>query len=325
MTNKCLNIGIWSVGKHALRNIFPAIALSPSIDLKGVYTRNKATRSTIAKAYQCEIFENKEQLLSSESIDAIYISSPNGTHYEQIKQCLENNKAVLVEKTALPSLYETKEIVALAKTRNLLVMEAFMYRFHCQFRRLKELLASEKYGKTLKVNCEFGFPHLAETDIRYSADLKGGALLDAGAYTLSASRNILGNQTVVKGAVIETEAEFTVDTKGFALLHSADASSAQCSWAFGGSYINEIRIWCEHAHLIVKRAFSKPPELDSEIEVWSNGDLVETVVTGPDNHFINMFEYFASQVFKQNQFELEELLYQSQIMEAIKNKAQFES
>jgi dTDP-3,4-didehydro-2,6-dideoxy-alpha-D-glucose 3-reductase len=169
-----LNIAVWTIGKHARRNILPAINNSESVNLIGILTRNIDVLSSQSKQYGCYAYNSSDELLQDSSVAAVYISSPNGLHYAQVKQCLLNNKHVIVEKSALVSLEETQEIIKLAKNKNLLVMEAFMFLYHQQFSDLKKMIESEKYGKTLFMEASFGFPHLSKENIRYSKELAGG-------------------------------------------------------------------------------------------------------------------------------------------------------
>jgi len=287
-----LNIAVWTVGEHARRNILPAINKSESVNLIGMFTRNIDVLTSQSKQYDCHAYNNSDELLADSNAQVVYISSPNAMHYEQVKQCLLNNKHVIVEKTALSSLEETQEIIDLAKSKSLVIMEAFMFLYHRQFSDLKELIESEKYGKMLFVEASFGFPHLSKNDIRYSKELAGGALNDAGAYTICAILNLLGSDSELIFSDLNTEDGYDVDTSGMAIFKK-DNIKAVCKWAMGGSYKNEIIIWCEKGHIIVDRAFSKPETYDSEIKITHNGRLVERIASRRDNHFVNMMNEFV--------------------------------
>jgi len=287
-----LNIAVWTVGEHARRNILPAINKSESVNLIGMFTRNIDVLTSQSKQYDCHAYNDSSELLLDSNVEAVYISSPNAMHYEQVKQCLLNNKHVIVEKSALSSLEETQEIIDLAKSKSLVIMEAFMFLYHRQFSDLKELIESEKYGKMLFVEASFGFPHLSINDIRYSKELAGGALNDAGAYTICAILNLLGSDSELIFSDLNTEDGYDVDTSGMAIFKK-DNIKAVCKWAMGGSYKNEIIIWCEKGHIIVDRAFSKPETYDSEIKIIHNGRLVERIASRRDNHFVNMMNEFV--------------------------------
>jgi dTDP-3,4-didehydro-2,6-dideoxy-alpha-D-glucose 3-reductase len=314
-----LNIAVWTVGEHARRNMLPAISMSESVNLVGMFTRNIDVLTSQSKQYDCHAYNDSSELLLDSNVEAVYISSPNAMHYEQVKQCLLNNKHVIVEKSALSSLEETQEIIDLAKSKSLVIMEAFMFLYHRQFSDLKELIESEKYGKMLFVEASFGFPHLSKDDIRYSKELAGGALSDAGAYTICAILDLLGPDSELVFSNLNTEDGYDVDTSGMAIFMKNDVK-AVCKWAMGGSYKNEINIWFEKGHVIVDRAFSKPEAYESKIRVKNNGKVIEEIASGEDNHFINMLKVFSNlstgRLLKGNA----NTLLQAEILNIIKTK-----
>jgi NDP-hexose-3-ketoreductase len=316
MIKRNINIACWSVGQHAVRNMLPAIAQCNDVSLAGIYTRNKSRSKEQSQLYGCRAYSQSIDLLKDHNVDAVYLSSPTGVHAAQIKECLNAGKSVLVEKTALSSLKETQVLTAMAKREGLVIMEAFMYRFHNQFKTLKELIESKKYGNVIKIDCEFGFPHLSPNDIRYKANLCGGATYDAGAYTLSAARYLLGEKAKLVWAKTIKLDEYEVDTGGHAILESTSCI-ANCTWAFGASYSNKIRIWCEEGHILCDRAFSKAPNYSSSIVIKQNGEVVENKDTGCDNHFVKLLSYFSN-ILLVGDYEQEyiELLEQSEIVES---------
>jgi len=320
MNTKKINIAVWSVGQHAIRNILPVLARSSYINLYGVYTRNREVMRSKAEEYKCIAFTDETSFLLNDDVDAVYISSPNSLHYEQIKASLLHNKHVIVEKTALINTLQFDELIEVARRKKLLLMEAFMFRFHRQWQILKDLVVTEKYGRVLSADISFGFPHLNKEDIRYQRDLDGGALNDAGAYTICAARNLFGDDINLIGSSVMSLDEYEVDTIGVAsFISAATSATVNCKWVFGGSYLSEIKVWCEKAHITVERAFAKPSDLYSLIKIHNNGELIEEISCGKDNHFIHMFSHFRDEIIN-NSFENEyqQLGNQLSIMEKIR-------
>ena len=312
-----INIAVWSIGEHAQRNILPALTRVSNIDLHGLFTRNIEVLTSIAKQYGCTSYANYAELLEDSNVEAVYISSPNSEHFNQIKLCLLNNKHVIVEKVSVVSLEEAEIIHDMAQQRKLVVMEAFMFGFHKQFFELRELIQSNKYGDIREFHASFGFPELPETNIRYSKALSGGALNDAGAYTVSSIIQLLGDVYKYNYSKLVSLPKYDVDISGLAVF-SSDESTAICSWVIGGSYKNRIEIWLETAHVVVERAFSKPESYDSSIDVYNNGALLESIRTGCDNHFVNMFYHFAQSIANQDyKIELANLLKHATVMDIV--------
>jgi predicted dehydrogenase len=82
--------------------------------------------------YACFSFRLAD-LIDEPAVDAIYNPLPNGLHFEWTMKALKGGKHVLLEKPATNTAEEAAAIYALAARKNLVVLEAFHYRFdsHC--------------------------------------------------------------------------------------------------------------------------------------------------------------------------------------------------
>lgn len=319
MSTHKINVGIVSAGEHARRNMIPAILESGFVNIHGCFTRSAEVRRDIQSTYQLPVFDSIEGLLEFDGLDAVYISSPTSVHFEQVKKCLEYGKHVLVEKTSFTSEWQAQQLVAVAKEKDLLVMEAFMFQFHNQFKTLRKIIKNKQFGKVKKVECKFGFPHLGNDNIRYKRSLSGGALNDAGAYTVCGSRKLLGKDADVLWSCTNSAEGFEVDISGAAMIKSPTCL-AYCSWEFGASYTNEIKLWCEDAIVLAERAFSKPPTYESKVLAFNNGKIVEEYDTGPQNHFVEMLQSFSEAIKSKHYSEIYlDLLEQATLLEKVRN------
>lgn len=311
-----INLVVWTLGEHAQRNILPALQGMTEILLYGIYTRNKLVGEKVAAEYDVKVYSTEQDFLQDERINAVYISSPNSLHFKQVLLCLKYNKHVIVEKSAFLSKAEADKAIEFAQDKGLYVMEAFMYKHHKQFAKLSNIIDSKIYGDVISATSSFGFPHLSKDNIRYQSSLGGGALSDAGAYTISSVLALFGEELEILGSNVGYHPNHNVDLNGAALLRTR-SSNIICKWAFGGSYNNRIEIWCERAHLIVDRAFSKPPTFDSSIQVFNNGVLIENIELGPDNHFKNMFESFA-EIINSDSYDMSIISKQCYLLDRIR-------
>ena len=86
-------------------------------------------------------------------------------------------------------------MVESAKENNVRLMEGFMFRFHPQHQKVKELINEGKIGEVKSFNGVFGFPAFPEGDIRYAPSTRGGGFLnDSGCYPICASRMIFDEE-----------------------------------------------------------------------------------------------------------------------------------
>jgi predicted dehydrogenase len=136
-------------------------------------------------------------------VEAVYISLPNSMHAEWSISALLAGKHVLCEKPLASSAGQVAEAFDAAERSGKLLVEAFMYRFHPQTARIRELILAGEIGDVHYVRSSHSFAMAdPEGDVRTSLDLQGGALLDVGCYGVSAFRLFLGEPESVLGHAV---------------------------------------------------------------------------------------------------------------------------
>jgi len=65
-----------------------------------------------------------DKAVKDENIDTVYLGIINSMHYEYCKKALESGKNVICEKPFTSNIRELKELIDLAKSKNLFLFEA---------------------------------------------------------------------------------------------------------------------------------------------------------------------------------------------------------
>jgi predicted dehydrogenase len=316
-------LALWSAGNHAVRNILPAVADAAGVTLVGILSRNKGVVREQCAKYHCRTWNDADDMLADTDVDTVICVSPNGLHVEQGVRVLEAGKHFWCEKSLAPTLAGAKALIEIADERGLVIAEAFMFAYHPQFIALRELLASGSLGRIISVTSRFGFPHLDAENIRYSKALGGGALLDVGAYCVAAPLLLLGEAPFHATGHVSFAPGYEVDIGGSAILRFADGTTAIGDWGFGRSYRNEIEVWCERGFVRLDRAFSKPVELNTTLDiVLQNQNERRTVgIDGGDNHFARMLEYFSAAAGdeRRRQCLSRQVLNQAEVLEILQS------
>lgn len=86
------------------------------------------------------------------NVDAAYIRSLPNEHYDQIKQALNMGKHVLCESPLTLDEQQNKELFEIAKSKNLILMEAIKTAYATAYRRLLLLVKSGKIGDVISVD-----------------------------------------------------------------------------------------------------------------------------------------------------------------------------
>ncbi len=133
-----------------------------------------------------------EALLADEDVEAIYVPLPNSMHVPWSVKALEAGKHVLCEKPLSRRAADVEAAFDVAERSGRLLMEAFMWRYHPQTDKLVSLVREGAVGRLRVVRAAFGFPLAEGANVRWSAELEGGALMDVGCYCISALRLLAG-------------------------------------------------------------------------------------------------------------------------------------
>lgn len=196
--------GILSTGKIA-RAFAEALKLTPAGVLAGVGSRSLGSAEAFCAEFGGTPYGSYEELAAAPDIDAIYIGTPHPMHAANAMLALEGGKAVLCEKPFTMNRREAEQVIALARSRKLFLMEAMWTRFLPAFEEARRIIDSGEIGRVHQVVADFGFFADVSPEHRLvNPDLGGGALLDLGIYPLSASAFLLGPvESVTAQAVLQ--------------------------------------------------------------------------------------------------------------------------
>jgi predicted dehydrogenase len=133
------------------------------------------------------------ELVQDDSVDAVYVATPHPMHLTDASLALEHGKPVLVEKAFTMNATEARELVALARAKDLFLMEAMWTRFLPHVRALRQFISDGALGEIVAVEADHGKWFAPDPTFRlFAPELGGGALLDLGVYPVSFASMILG-------------------------------------------------------------------------------------------------------------------------------------
>lgn len=275
-----MNIGVICPSEIALRRFMPALQSFEDVKFIGIGVSSVEERfgpvETLSEEQQIvldwdyarakvfienyggAIFDSYEALVSSDEIDAVYIPLPPALHFKWTKTALEYGKHVLVEKPSTISFADTKELVRIASDKNLALHENYMFAFHSQLDEIDEIIKSGEIGDVRLYRIYFGFPLRAANDFRYNKTLGGGALIDAGGYTLKYANRLLGPTAKFRFAQKNYIDGFEVDMYGAGALTNDDGHTVQIAFGMDNSYKCELEVWGSHGCLTTGRVLTAP-------------------------------------------------------------------
>jgi predicted dehydrogenase len=257
--------GILGTGKIA-RAFATALQDVPGAVFAGVASRSlDKARDFAAEFHAGAAFGSYEELAAADGIDLVYVATPHPQHAQNALLALGAGKGVLVEKPFTMNLREAEQVVALARSKNLFLMEAMWTRFMPALAEVKRLIAAGEIGSVHQVVADFGFTATFGPEHRvFNPELGGGALLDLGIYPLSIAASLLGPVVDVKAQAEMGPTGVDVQT-GFTMKHQGGAMSV-CSCSFQARTPGELTVSGSRGHIRMNTMFHRARSITVALE-----------------------------------------------------------
>lgn len=107
----------------------------------------------VGEQYNAVVFETGQELIASELVDAVLVTSTDDTHAIYVMECLKHKKYVFCEKPLAQTAAECEEMMMAEQAcGKRLVQVGFMRRFDRGYARLKEIVAGGELGRPLMIH-----------------------------------------------------------------------------------------------------------------------------------------------------------------------------
>ena len=319
-----ISIGVIGCSTIAKSSTIPAILKSDNCKLVFVGSRSNDKAKKIAQEFGCEKYGSYEDILGDSSVDAVYISTPVGTHEEWVIKSAQAGKHVLCEKSSTTSFDSAKKMIRACKENNVRLMEGFMFRFHPSHRKVKEIINKGTIGNLFSFSSRYGFPPISKDNIRYDRSLGGGILNDAGCYPINASRMLFGTEPEGILCSLIMDREKQVDTKATIFMDFNGGRHSQSAVGYDLFYQSTYSLWGSNGSLSLTRAYNVPPDMHVMLDVNAN-NFQEKISIDAADHFKIMISSFCDEIQNPNSLQYnfeDDLLNQARVMDAarISNK-----
>ncbi|MEK7090699.1 MAG: Gfo/Idh/MocA family oxidoreductase [Patescibacteria group bacterium] len=324
---KKVRIGILGCANIAAKYAIKAFNSIANAEVTAIASRDLEKANDWAGRFGIKKGTDYESLINDSDVDAVYIPLPIGLHKEWILRAAAAGKHAICEKSLAENLQAAEAIVTSCKKNGVVLYENFMCDFHPQHQKVRSLIQDGAIGAPFIFQGYFGFPLTDKDNFRFSQELGGGALNDAGAYTIFMARKIMGSEpTSVTAALFYDEEK--VDIKGVAILEFPNKMAAHLSFSFDAIYQNNYSVWGSKGLIKIERAYSIPPDMKPVIKLITNQNLSETIteIDAPAaNHFELIFKDFCDTILNKKAGKINKIysniMNQSKAMEAIRISA----
>ena len=264
--------GVLSPAKIAVNNVIPAMQRSQRCEVVAIASRDPeraaetADRLGIARHHG-----SYEELLADPDVEAVYIPLPNHLHAEWTLRAAAAGKHVLCEKPLALSAAQAAEMVDGCRAAGVLLMEAFMYRLHPLWLRVRELVTTGAIGELEAIQIFFSYHNVDPGNIRNIAEYGGGAVMDIGCYAINVARWMFDAEPTDVSAAVRIDPRFGVDVVTSAVLDFAGRHATfTCSTQTEPD--QRVHLIGTTGRLLVEIPFNIPPHLPTRIVHAAGGD-----------------------------------------------------
>lgn len=259
--------GILSTAKIGRTKVIPALQKSTLGSVEAIASRSADRARAVAKELDIpRAHGSYEALLADNEIDAVYNPLPNHLHVPWSIRALEAGKHVLCEKPIGLSAEEGRDLVRASRSfPKLKVMEAFMYRFHPQWIRARQLVREQRIGALRAVHSVFSYFKTDPDDIRNKPAMGGGGVMDVGCYNISLSRYLFGSEPMRVVGDMEFDPDLGIDRMASGIM---DFEEGQATFTCGTQLAEEqaVVIYGSAGRIEFELPFTMPP--DRPAVIW---------------------------------------------------------
>ena len=293
---EAIKLGVLSVSGHYDRRLQVPLRKLSAIEPAVIGSRNLKRAGNAAVEWGfAKAVGTYQEVVDDPGVEAVYIPLPNNMHAEWIKKCADAGKPVLCEKPLTLNAPEAIDALEYARIKGVPVMESFMYKFHPQWIKAKELIAIGEVGKVQAIHIIFSYNNTDASNIRNRKEVGGGAMLDIGCYAISSSRFLLNDEPARVSAVVHYDKEMGIDTYSNAIMVFGDDADSPCSHFTVSTRMKgqqKVTIYGSKGSITIDRPFNAWPDIPLKLNV-DDGDNTREILCGPADQYELMFEAFA--------------------------------
>ena len=186
---RLIKLGMVGTGRITKRFQAETVFVS-GIEIVSAYNPEKESLKEYTETYAVETFDSDYDAFLN-SVDAVYVASPNETHAAYVREAIMAGKHVLCEKPMTFTYDEAKELYGLAKKKHVVLMEGIRAAYLPGFQQLLAVAKNGTIGRICDV--EACFTRIGTPDSREMSDARyGGAFMEYGSYTMLPIFKLLG-------------------------------------------------------------------------------------------------------------------------------------
>jgi predicted dehydrogenase len=301
--------GVLGASHFALMAAIPAMQKASLVTVLALASRSLDKARQAAQSVGVpRVYGSYEELLADPEIEAVYNPLPNNLHVPWSIKAARAGKHVLCEKPIALSAAEAEELAQVQKETGKVIAEAFMIRYHPQWRVVRELIDAGRIGALRAVQTAFSYSNTDLDNIRNQRDVGGGALYDIGGYAINSARLVFGCEPVRVIGVSELDPQSGCDRLSSAIL---DFGSGQATFIVGTQHVpyQSVHVFGTKGHIELEIPFNAPHDRPCQVRLdtgcvgasdftiaRSSDEVAETLSVPAANHYTLQWQAFSKAI-----------------------------
>jgi predicted dehydrogenase len=266
--------GIVSTADIGMKKVTPGIMKSPHSEVVALASRDLGKAQAALQTLGLpngRAYGSYEELFADPNVDAIYNPLPNHLHVPITLAAARAGKHVLCEKPISITGREAEELRQASK--DVLITEAFMVRYHPQWQRAREIIRSGELGPVHLVRGAFLYYLDDPTNVRNLADIGGGGMLDIGCYCVIAGRYLFEAEPKRVVSLLDRDPNFRTDRLASVIADFGDGRQLSFVCGTQSSGRQTVEAFGPKGSLEIVIPFNAPPDEKTAILVGSGGPM----------------------------------------------------
>lgn len=258
---KTINWAMIGCGSVTEKKGGPGLNKADNSSLAGVYSRTYEKALDYANRHQIDkVYKSVEELLTDETIDAVYIATPPSSHKEYAIAVLNSGKIPYIEKPVTTNYEDTLEIKELSEKLGIPVYIAFYRRGLEKFLKIKELIDNKTIGQVKYVNVT-NTSKVRDNELnrdnlpwRVVPEISGGGkFMDVGVHVLDCLELYFGELDFLEGTVQNTGGYYDAEDTVIASFKFKSGIPGTGTWCYvADTYLNQVQIVGDKGRIVYK-------------------------------------------------------------------------
>jgi predicted dehydrogenase len=300
-----IRFGIAGFGLHAVKRMMPGFLRAENCRVTALSRRDLAKAKKSAQEHNIRLaFDSVEALAKSPEVDAVFVTTPNSLHLQDVLTAVACGKPVLCEKPLAMNADECRQMVEAARKAKVLFGVAHVFRFENSTARLRDWIAAGQIGRPVFARSEFSFSGGPGHPRAWLYDPKvagGGPIADVGVHCIDTLRFVLQDEVVrVSARGVFDQGSGELEAAAALTLEFARGTLGTVLVSYRAEYRSPLEFVGESGVLRAEDGLNV--EHPIELRVRRDGKVVETVTVSNQSAYTQMVDAFADAVEGKSKF-----------------------